>query len=316
MRERIIELGGSVHFNSPVDNIQIQNGMVKSVSSLGHQHNAQAVILAVGHSARDTFEMLMSNDIQIESKPFSIGARIEHLQEDVDFSLYGEHMNNPLLPRGEYQLSYRSPQGRAVYTFCMCPGGFVVASSSEKFGVVTNGMSEYARNGKNANAALVVSVSQEDFGNHPLAGVNFAREIEKRAYQIGGGSFVAPSCTVGEFLNIGGQSNSRIIPTYSCGTKNADLNQLFPNQISEMMKTGLNKFSRQMKCFSDCSAILTAPETRTSSPVRITRNERYESVSTENLYPCGEGAGYAGGIMSASVDGIKTALKIMEKFSP
>lgn len=317
IRERIISLGGKVYFNSEIDDFIIKNNSLVSVSSKDINLPCQALILAIGHSARSTFEKLLDKGIYIESKPFSIGARIEHLQSDIDYSLYGKHAGNPLLPVGEYQLSYRDKDGRAVYTFCMCPGGFVVPSSSEVGGVVTNGMSEFSRNQKNANSALVVSVSEKDFGNKPLDGLYFARKIEQKAFELAGSNYMAPATNVGAFLNNSNKfSKGKVIPSYQRGVVNTDLNLLFPKQISDMMKIGINKFSNQLKCFNNSDAILTATETRTSSPVRIKRNENFESISTKNLYPCGEGAGYAGGIMSAAVDGINVAFKIMQNFAP
>ena len=316
MREKIIELGGEVRFNSVMTDLSVENGKIVSVTVNGSDViPCGALILAIGHSARDTFEMLHSKKIFLEPKPFSVGARIEHKQEDVDRSLYGEHWENPNLPKGEYQLSYRQGE-RAVYTFCMCPGGMVVPSSSEEKTVVTNGMSEFARNGENANSALVVSVSPKDFENNddPLCGVKFAQNIEKKAYAAAGANYSAPAASVGSFLN--GQGSLKGItvqPTYAIGVTETNFDNIFPDTVTEMMRVGLRYFSRKMKCFGDLNAVLTAPETRTSSPVRITRNENMESVSISGLYPCGEGAGYAGGIVSAAVDGIKCALKIIEK---
>lgn len=313
IRERIIQLGGTVRFHSVLADFTEESGKIKSVTlGNGEILPCDALILAIGHSARDTFEMLFSKKIFMEAKPFSVGARIEHTQEAVNRSLYGKHWNSPHLPQGEYQLSHRQGE-RAVYTFCMCPGGTVVPASSENETVVTNGMSVFARDGVNANSALVVSVSKEDFGNSPLDGVKFVREIEKKAYSLAGKNYKAPASTVGSFLEgKGGLSEATVIPTYSIGVTECSLYELFPPQVTNMMKTGIEKFSHKMKCFGDRGAVLTAPETRTSSPVRITRNEEMMSVSLNGLYPCGEGAGYAGGIMSAAVDGVKCALKILE----
>lgn len=313
MREKIIRLGGDVRFNSVMTDFSCADGKVVSVTvNGGDVIPCDALILAVGHSARDTFEMLYGKKIFLEPKPFSVGARIEHRQEDIDRSLYGKYWADPNLPKGEYQLSYRQGE-RAVYTFCMCPGGLVVPSSSEEKTVVTNGMSEFARDGKNANAAVAVSVSPKDFGDSPLDGVKFAQNIEKKAYTAAGGNYAAPASSVGSFLK--GQGSLKgitVTPTYAIGVTETNFNDIFPETVTEMMRVGLQKFSRKMKCFGDPNAVLTAPETRTSSPVRITRNENMESVSLKGLYPCGEGAGYAGGIMSAAVDGIKCALKIIE----
>ncbi len=316
IRERIIQLGGEVRFEDTVSDFTIRNNAVESVKHSDGETQTAALVLAIGHSARDTFEMLAAKNIFLEPKPFSVGARIEHKQADVEQSLYGVHAVNPLLPKGEYQLSKRNPDGRAAYTFCMCPGGTVVPAASEENTVVTNGMSEFARDGENANAALVVSVTPEDFGTHPLDGMYFAREIEKRAFELSG-SAKACGTTVKGFLEGKPSLDSSVVPTYALGLEAVDMNKLFPTFVTDMMKTGLNDFSRKMKCFGNGDAILSAPETRTSSPVRITRNsDTLTSLSCENLYPCGEGAGYAGGIMSAATDGIRVALKIMESFAP
>ncbi len=312
IRSRIIELGGEVHFNSQLDGINIQNGYIQSASYDTHDIQTSALVLAIGHSARDTFQLLLDKGVVMEPKAFSVGARIEHLQSRVDESLYGKYAGHPNLPKGEYQLSYRKGD-RAVYTFCMCPGGRVVASSSEEKTVVTNGMSEYARDGKNANSALVVSVSKDDFGSGVLDGVDFARMLERRAYEVSH-SYKAPCQTVGSFM--GEVTKKTLLPTYLPDTVDFDLNRLFPKLVADMMKEGIAKFSHQMSCFGDMGATLTAPETRTSSPVRITRNEERAALGISNLYPCGEGAGYAGGIVSAAVDGIKTALAIMKEFAP
>lgn len=314
IRQRIIENGGEVRFLTPVEDISVSHGRVKSVSCPDGNIQSSAVVMAIGHSARDTFEMLLSRGALLQPKPFSVGARIEHTQESVNRSLYGEYADNPNLPVGEYQLSHRRGDGRAAYTFCMCPGGSVVAAASEEEGIVTNGMSEYARDGKNANSALVVSVAPEDFGNGALDGVDFARSLEKRAYQMTG-SYKAPSSTVSGFMDELTKKTC-VSPTYRPGVVDCDLNKLFPQFVSDMMKEGIRRFSREMNCFGDGGAVLTAPETRTSSPVRILRSDNFNAVGIENLYPCGEGAGYAGGIVSAAVDGVKTALKIMETFAP
>lgn len=315
IRCEIISLGGEVYFETKVSDIGIKNGRAVSVTAGGNEYAVSAVVAAVGHSARDTFSMLLGKGIFIEPKPFSCGARIEHSRESVNESLYGEYAGSPYLPEGEYQLSYRKG-GRAVYTFCMCPGGYVVPSQSEEGTVVTNGMSEFSRNGKNSNSALVVSVSPEDFGTKPLDGVKFAENIEKRAYTAANG-YEAPALTVSAFLKGGvSLSGAAVEPTYPIGVRAADFNKIFPSYITDMMKTGISEFSKKMKCFGNGGAVLTAPETRTSSPVRITRGENFCALGTEGLYPCGEGAGYAGGIMSAAVDGVNCALKIMECFAP
>ena len=315
IRERIISLGGEVRFESELSDFSVHNRSVSSVKFGENSTDCSALVLAIGHSARDTFKLLADKGIFLEAKPFSVGARIEHTQSAVNESLYGEHADNPLLPVGEYQLSYRDKSGRASYTFCMCPGGTVVPSASETGGIVTNGMSEFARDGKNANAALVVSVSPDDFGHSPLDGIAFARNIEQNAY-CSTGSYAAPATTVKGFLEHKPTIDSNIKPTYALGIRPVEFRDIFPKFVTDMLETGLHKFSYKMKCFGDGNAILTAPETRTSSPVRITRTKDFTSLSADNLYPCGEGAGYAGGIMSAAVDGIRVALKIMASQAP
>lgn len=316
IRERIIELGGEIRFNSPITDIDVKNSAIAGISSNGNKIRTQNLVIAIGHSARDTFEMLLKKNVFIEPKAFSVGARIEHTQESVNKSLYGSNYNNPMLPQGEYQLSHRRGD-RCVYTFCMCPGGFVVPSSSEEGTVVTNGMSEFSRNQTNANSALVVSVSPNDFGKEPLDGVKFARSIEEKAFLLGGRNYKAPAVSVGSFLDSRAKIEKNcVIPTYANGVTPTDFDELFPKFITDMMREGLYSFSRKMDCFGEKTAVLTGAETRTSSPIRITRNENFQSINVKNLYPCGEGAGYAGGIMSAAVDGIKIALEIMKNFAP
>ena len=315
IREHIISLGGEIRFENEMLDFRENNGNIKNVLSNDGEIPCSALVLAIGHSARNTFRLLTDKNVFLEPKPFSVGARIEHTQQAVEESLYGKNAGNPLLPKAEYQLSSREKNGRAVYTFCMCPGGTVVPAASEHNGIVTNGMSEFSRSGINANAALVVSVTPKDFGNSPLDGLNFARRIEQKAYQMTG-SYSAPATTVKGFLEHKPDISSQIAPTYALGVKPIEFRELFPRFITDMMEKGLNDFSKKMHCFGDGNAMLTAPETRTSSPVRITRTEQLNSVSLKNLYPCGEGAGYAGGIMSAAVDGIKVALKIMENQAP
>lgn len=315
IRRHIISLGGEVRFSSEVNGFSAASGRIVSVSFGGEIAECSALVLATGHSARDTFEMLFRKQIFMEPKPFSVGVRIEHFQADVEKSLYGKSAGNPLLPKGEYQLSYRRKDGRAAYTFCMCPGGTVVPAASEEYTVVTNGMSEHARNGANANSAVAVSVTPADFGSAPLDGMYFARQIERNAFNAGGG-LKAPASTVRGFIDGRLDLDTPIDPSYARGVTPCEFRSIFPEFITDMLIEGLGNFAGKMKCFGDGNAVLTAPETRTSSPVRITRTERLNSVSIENLFPCGEGAGYAGGIMSAAVDGIKTALEIMKRQAP
>ncbi len=316
MRNHIIENGGEIYFNTTVTDFSTIDGKVKTIHTSQGSFDVSAVVFAVGNSARDTFEMLYQKQLMMVPKPFSVGVRIEHLQEDINESLYGKYKDSPYLPAGEYQLSHRRRDGRCVYTFCMCPGGTVVPSSSEENTVVTNGMSEFARDGKNANSAMVVSVSEKDFGNSVLDGMNFARAIEKKAFELTGRDYSAPASTVRGFLTGKPDLKTNISPTFSRGLKECDFNELFPEEICGMLKAGFNDFSRKMKCFGDENAVMTAPETRTSSPIRIVRNDNMSSPTIPNFYPCGEGAGYAGGIMSAAVDGIRTAYQIMKEYSP
>lgn len=309
IRKEIESLGGGILFDSPLDGLRIKNGSISGVYSKGREIKADKLILSIGHSARDTFEMLIKSGVVVEPKPFSVGARIEHRQCDVEQSLYGALAGDKRLPAGEYQLSHRFSDGSAVYTFCMCPGGYVVAAQSDQNSVITNGMSFSTRDGKNANAALVVSVTPEDYGRGALDGVKFAENLEKKAYELTGG-YKAPCMSVKGFVNNDVSIKSYIEPTYSRGVEYSDFSKLFSQKIIDKMKIGIGCFSKKMHCFSD--GLLTAPETRTSSPVRIVRKDDMSAVGIDNLYPAGEGAGYAGGIMSAAVDGIKAAVKIMQ----
>lgn len=316
IKSEIVSLGGEVLNNSQLTDLVIKNGKIEQIFVNDSPIPCSALILAIGHSARDTFEMLLNKDIIMQTKPFSVGVRVEHLQEDINSSLFGKYAGHPLLSKGEYQLSLRK-NDRAVYTFCMCPGGTVVPSSSEADTVVTNGMSVFARDGKNANSALVVSVSGKDFGDNPMDAINFQRKYEKAAFAAGGYNYSAPAQNVGSFLNGKAELKiGRVEPTYALGVKECDFNAIFPTEISDMMKYGLIDFGRKMRGFNANDAILTGVETRTSSPVRILRGEDMQSVSVSGLYPCGEGAGYAGGIMSAAVDGIKAAIALIEKYKP
>ncbi|MBR5496291.1 MAG: NAD(P)/FAD-dependent oxidoreductase [Oscillospiraceae bacterium] len=316
IRQEIIRLGGQVNFNRKVDDIIIKNGSVCGIVSGGETIDCENVVLAIGHSARDTFKMLYDKGIVMEPKAFSVGARIEHRQQTINEGLYGDYAGHKLLSCGEYALSHRVGS-RAVYTFCMCPGGTVVPSSSEQGGVVTNGMSEFSRDKDNANSALVVSVSPDDFGKGVLDGIEFQRKLEKSAYQYGGANYGAIGTDVGSFLNGKvGLNVKSVAPSYSLGVTACDFTKIFPPTVIEFLKLGLNKFDHKIKGFASADAILTGPETRTSSPVRITRGENLQSLGTSGLYPCGEGAGYAGGIMSAGVDGIKIAQEIMSNYKP
>lgn len=315
LRNKIIEYGGEVRFLSPLEEIKLQNGRISEITVNGSEERCGALVLAVGHSAHDTFSMLLKNGVTMIPKPFSVGARIEHLQADIDTALYGKYAGHPALPPAEYQLSYREGE-RGVYTFCMCPGGYVVASASENGTIVTNGMSYFDRAGDNANSAVLVSVTPDDFGKEPLAGAEFIHRLEQNAYELGRGGGKAPAMLTREFVGNGGALTlGRVTPTYPLGVESADLRQLFPQHLSAMLSRGIKYFDRRIKGFSDSDSVLTAIETRSSSPVRIPRVEAGFAECADNLFPCGEGAGYAGGIMSAAVDGIRTAIKIMEKYS-
>ncbi len=312
IRLEIIKLGGEVNFNSKLTDLNIKNDKIIGISINNQEIKAETVVLAIGHSARDTFEMLYAKKIFIEPKSFAVGARIEHLQSDINKSLYGKHAENKNLPIGEYNLA-NTKDGRGCYTFCMCPGGLVVPSSSEENTVVTNGMSYHARNNNQANSALVVSVTPKDYGEQtPLAGMYFQREIEKRAFNK---NYYAPTQLVGDFLDKKMSTKfQNIKPTYEIGTYFCEMDNILPDFVTSAMRDTLQIFAKRINAFGVKSAILTAPETRTSSPIRITRNDVFESISVKGLMPCGEGAGYAGGIMSAGVDGLKCAEQIMQTF--
>ena len=311
IREEIIRLGGEIRFNTKMTDVIIENGKVVSVKTSGGDIETFDLILAIGHSARDTFELLLEKGVLLEPKAFSVGVRVEHLQENINKGLYGNFYDDERLPQGEYQLSYRR-ENRGVYTFCMCPGGTVVPSSSEENMVVTNGMSEFSRDGKNANSAVVVSVDSSDFGKNPLDGVAFQRKLERIAFEQGGRNYFAPAQTIGGFLEdrkvLGIDS---VTPTYSIGTTPVNFGDIFPSQVTDMLRTGFRVFDKKIKGFADKDVVITGVETRTSSPVRITRTENYTAVGISGLYPCAEGAGYAGGIMSAAVDGIRVAKAVI-----
>lgn len=311
LRNKITELGGEVHFEETLRGVSVRNGRIEGISA-NTDYDTDCLILAIGHSARDTFEMLHTMGVPMIAKAFSVGARIEHPQADVDRCQYGDFAGHPSLGAADYKLSYHTESGRGVYTFCMCPGGVVVAAASEENSVVTNGMSYYARNGRNANSAFLVSVTPDDFGKKPLDGVVFQREIESRAYHMAGANYNAPCQLLGDFVK-GEKSSSlgSITPTFAPGVTMADMNDLFPQYVTDAMKEAVPQFARRLKCFDMTDAVLTGPETRSSSPVRIVRDETLQSC-IEGLYPAGEGAGYAGGIMSAAVDGIRCALAAIE----
>jgi uncharacterized FAD-dependent dehydrogenase len=316
MRAEITGLGGEIRFNSRVDRINIENGQVRGVElSSGEQIAAEHVVLAIGHSARDTFQMLHEQGVYIEPKPFSIGFRIEHPQTLIDRARFGNFAGNEMLGAADYKLVHHCANGRSAYSFCMCPGGQVVAAASEEGRVVTNGMSQYSRAERNANAALVVNVNPEDFPGdyktNPLAGIDFQRHWESMAYQAGGSTYKAPAQRVGDFL--AGRPSTQlgeVDPSYQPGVFMTDLSSCVPPYVVDALREAIPAFDKQIKGFAMADAILTAVETRTSSPIRITRNAECQSLNTRGLYPAGEGAGYAGGILSAAVDGIKVAEQV------
>ena len=314
MRATIESLGGEIRFSCRVDDLRIKDGQVQAVCLAdGEIIEADHVVLAVGHSARDSFEMLHARGVYLEAKPFSIGFRIEHPQSLIDQSRFGPQAGHPLLGAADYRLVHHCRNGRTVYSFCMCPGGTVVAAASEPGRVVTNGMSQYSRNECNANSAIVVGISPEDYAPYapdggPLAGIALQRHWEARAFELGGGQYDAPAQTVGDFLaataslQLGG-----VQPSYTPGVRPCDLGDSLPAYAIDAIREALPAFDRQLRGFAMADALLTGVETRTSSPVRIKRGEDGQSINTRGLYPAGEGAGYAGGILSAAVDGIKTA---------
>ncbi|MFO1379840.1 MAG: NAD(P)/FAD-dependent oxidoreductase [Chitinivorax sp.] len=310
MRQTIESLGGEIRFQSRVADIDIVDGQVEGVLlDNGERIASRHVVLAIGHSARDTFQMLYDRGVYIEAKPFSIGFRVEHPQSLIDQCRFGKFAGNPILGAADYKLVHHASNGRSVYSFCMCPGGTVVAATSEPGRVVTNGMSQYSRNERNANAAIVVGITPEDYPGHPLAGIDFQRRLEERAFELGGGNYNAPGQLVGDF--IAGKPSSEfgeVQPSYTPGVTLGDLSSALPDYAIQAIREALPAFDRQIKGFSMHDAVLTGVETRTSSPLRIKRNDADgQSINTRGLFPAGEGCGYAGGILSAGVDGIKIA---------
>ena len=314
IREEIKSLGGSIIFDSAVTGIKRDSsGRATAVTVNGsYDIECSALFLCIGHSARDTFSMLSGMDFFITPKAFSVGVRVEHLQSDISKALYGKYAEYEALEKAQYTISARNGD-RGVYSFCMCPGGTVVASASDTDEIVTNGMSNFKRDGLNANSAIAVSVNTSDYGNTVDGAINFQKKIEQAAFSLAGNDGTAPIQLLGDFLSDSKELHEpkRIMPTYTGKTKICRIESVFPEFITESLKFGFGVFEKHIKGFSAADAVLTAPETRTSSPVRINRNEERLSLSSANIYPCGEGAGYAGGITSAAVDGLKSAISYL-----
>lgn len=317
IRQTVIDLGGEFRFNSLVSGLRIRGGKVAGLDIAGQGGvSAGAVIMAPGNSARDTMAMLFASGIELQSKPFAMGVRVEHGQRWLDEMQYGPAAGHPRLGAADYKLVFHAPGGRSAYSFCMCPGGRVVAAATEAGGLVTNGMSLYARDGANANSALLVGVHAADFASgHPLAGMEFQRIWERKAFVLGGGNYFAPLQRVDDFM--AGRPSATmgsIEPTYCPGWKLADLAGCLPGYVIETLRQALPYFDRRLPGFARADAILTGVETRSSSPVRMVRDEWFES-NIRGLYPAGEGAGYAGGIMSSAVDGIRAAEALIRKYA-
>ena len=314
IREYIIANGGQVLFQEQVKDFEITNGKITGVYC-SKKIETDAVILAIGHSARDTFKKIYEKQIAMQPKNFAVGVRIEHLQKDINIAQYGEQTKLKL-PVADYKLVYHASNGRTCYTFCMCPGGTVMASNSEENSIVTNGMSNFARDGENANSAVLVNVNIDDYyKNTPLDGMYFQEQLEKNAYKLGGENYNAPVQRLEDFIkNQKSEKIGKVKPTYKPGYTLSNLNEILPDFISETLKEGIQELDKKMHGFGDDDSILTGVETRSSSPVQIIRDkETLNSINVEGLYPCGEGAGYAGGIMTAAIDGIRCAIKILEK---
>jgi hypothetical protein len=318
MREQIIEYGGEIRFNTTLTDVIIEKNEIQAVIiNEEEQIPCELLIVAIGHSARDTFHILYERGIEMVGKSFAIGLRIEHPQNLINESQYGKHYEHPHLPVAEYKLTHQCQNGRGVYSFCMCPGGYVVNASSEKGRVVTNGMSNFMRDEANANSALIVTVTPEDFGSrHPLAGIEFQRKWEEQAFKLGGESYKVPIQLVGDFIkDTPSTAIGEVVPSLKDQAIFANLKDALPPYVTESIKEGIQAFDNKIKGFARPDAVLSGVETRTSSPLRMIRNIEFES-NIKGLYPCGEGAGYAGGITSAAMDGIKVAEAIAKVYKP
>ena len=317
MRNKIIEWGGEIHFHSLFTDFELEDGTLKSITIISdgtkQKIDAQTMVLAIGHSARDTFTMLYQKHVPIEAKAFAVGVRVEHLQKMINESQYGEN-DSPFLPVASYKVTANNENGRGVYSFCMCPGGYVVNASSEDGLLAINGMSYHARDSKNANSAIIVTVTPSDYeSDHPLAGMYFQRKLEKKAYELGNGKI--PIQRFEDFCkNQVSNMFGKVAPCIKGAYKFANVREIFPAEIGDTLEYGIKSFDKQIQGFSNNDTLISGVESRTSSPVRILRNEHLQTGDT-GIYPCGEGAGYAGGITSAAMDGIKVAEKIAEKFA-
>ena len=316
IREEIIRLGGNFLYETCFTDFEIKNGKIASVKIGNKIDYFDEVVLAVGHSASDVYQLCNKKGVFLEPKEFAVGFRIEHLASDINLSQYGEKYNKlNLLPTADYKLVSHNGD-RSAFTFCMCPGGVVIPSSSEKNTVVTNGMSNYLRNLENSNSAIIVQAKFSDFGNGLFDGLNFRNLLEKKAFLLGGEDYSAPVSLVGDYLkNQNSSSFGKVKPTYQVGVKKSNLNEILPSKLNETLKFAIVDMSKRLKGFDSYDGVLTAVESRTSSPIRITRNENFTSINVANLYPCGEGCGYAGGIVSAGADGLKVANKIYQKYN-
>ena len=319
LRRELLELGADIRFGHRLESIHVKDGALQGITVHGESGNydlpAHQLIIAPGHSARDTFEMLYHAGVAMEQKPFAVGVRIEHRQSDMDAAQYKQFASHPGLPASTYKLACHLPNGRSAFSFCVCPGGQVVAATSEEGRVVTNGMSAYARDKENINGALLVNVTPEDFGSdHPLAGIAFQRKLEERTYALGGNTYAAPCQRVEDFLaHRPTVTCGKVQPSYRPHVTYTDLHECLPPFVAETLELALPMLEQKIHGYADDDAILTAVESRSSSPVRIVRDENYQCNIT-GLYPCGEGAGYAGGILSAAADGMRCAEHILEKY--
>jgi len=315
IRSKITDLGGEYRFEHRLDDILVKDGRLRAIKVMtpsgAEEISCSKLILAIGHSARDTFEMLYKRQLPLVQKAFSVGVRIEHSQAMINEALQHNFAGHPALGAADYKLSVHLPNGRSAYTFCMCPGGVVVAAASEEGRLVTNGMSYYARDKQNANSALLIGVGPEDFGgDHPLQGMYFQRTLEEKAFVLGGKSYQAPAQKVGDLLKgVPSKEFGAVVPSYSCGVVPGDLSLLFSAEITDTLRLAIVEMDKKLHGFADSQAVLTGVETRSSSPVRMLRDNHNQSP-VKGIYPCGEGAGYAGGIVSAAADGIKTALNL------